>query len=118
MNNSYLAVGRTSLSWVSPDTGRIIWQRNAIGEGLIRNNKAADGVNDSRVCVVGYLVEDPLLILTIVDIDPLFIIPNKLTSVLMIAKINLVGAGICMEPSQVESLEICSTSFLQGRSEK
>ena len=68
------------------------------------------GVNGPRVCVAGYLVEYPLLILAIVDIDPLFVVPNKLSGILMIAKVNLVGAGIRMEPSQVESLEIRPTS--------
>ena len=115
MNRSHLAVGRTSLSWVRPDKVWIIRQRYAIEGGLIRSNQTADGGNDSRVCVAGYLVEDPFLILTIGDIDPLFIIPNKLATVLMIAKINLVGARTFVEPSQVESLETRPTSHKVSR---
>ena len=53
--------------------------------------------------------------MTIGDIDPLFIIPNKLATVLMIAKINLVGARTFVEPSQVESLETRPTSHKVSR---
>lgn len=78
-----LAVSRASWAWISPNS--------------------AISVRPNGVCVGGYLLEYPLLILTIVDINPLFITPNKLARVLVVAKINLVGARIFVEPSQVES---------------
>ena len=65
-------------------------------------------VNNSQVCVASSLAEYPLLVLAF-DIDPLFIVLNKVT-VAMIAKADLIGAGVLMEPSQVERLETCFTS--------
>ena len=62
----------------------------------------------STLCVTGDLLEYPLLVLAF-DIDPFFIVLNEVT-VAMRAKADLIGAGIVMEPSQVERLEKCFTS--------
>ena len=76
-------------------------------EGQIRKCQTVD-VNNSPVCVTGDLLEYPLLVLAF-DIDPFFIVLNEVT-VAMRAKADLIGAGIVMEPSQVERLERCFAS--------
>ena len=63
---------------------------------------------NSHVCVAADLAEYPLLV-SAFDIDPFFIVLNEVT-VAMRAKADLIGAGIVMEPSQVEILETCFTS--------
>lgn len=65
-------------------------------------------VDNPRVCVTIFL-ENPLLILTIINIDPFFIVPNPLGA-LVVSEIDLVSAGIGMKPSEVKSLEVCPTS--------
>jgi len=75
--------------------------------GQIRNSQTVD-VNNSPVCVVGDLLEHPLLVLAF-DIDPFFIVLNEVT-IAMMTKADLIGAGIVMEPSQVECLKTCFMS--------
>ena len=62
------------------------------------------------VYVAIYLPENPPLILPVIDVDPLFIMSNPLR-VWGGSKINLVGAGILMEPSEVERLATSPTSL-------
>ena len=82
--------------------------------GQIRNTPTIDVIN-SQVCVGAGLAEYPLLVPAL-DIDPFFIVLNEVT-VAMRAKADLIGAGIGMEPSQVESLETYITSS-QGQLER
>jgi len=112
MNNSYLAVGRACWSQIGPNKIGILLEFNAIGvPGQIRNSQTI-AVNNSHVCVVGDLAEYPLLVLTF-DIDPFFIVLNEVT-IAMRAKADLIGAGIVVEPPQVERLETC---FISSQSE-
>ena len=66
-------------------------ESNAIcRKGQIRNSQTVD-VNNSRVCVSG-LLEYPLLVLAIFDIDPFInILPNPITGVR--AKADFIGAA-------------------------
>ena len=75
--------------------------------GQITNSQTVD-VNNPQVSVASGPSENPLLVFAF-DIDPLFIVLNKV-SVAMGAKADLVGAGVLMEPPQVERLEACFTS--------
>ena len=63
-------------------------------------------MNNLRVCVVGNLLEYPLLVLAIFDIDPFMnILLNPFTG--MRAKADFIGAACrnIIEPSEVEILE-------------
>ena len=82
--------------------------------GQVRNSQTTV-VNHSQVCVASGLAEYPLLVLAL-DIDPLFVVLNKVT-VAMRAKADLIGAGIFMEPSQVERLKTCFISSQVSRKE-
>ena len=74
----------------------------------IRNSQAVDAIDILQVCVGASGAEYPLLV-SAFDIDPFFIVLNEV-GVAVRAKADLKGAGIVMEPSEVERLETCFAS--------